>query len=205
MTKPEGFLTNYVLIDFENVQPKNLNLLKGEHFKIYLFLGAKQIRIDVPLATAMHEFGPERAKYITVSETRANALDFHMTYYLGQLVTHDPNAYFHLITKDKGFDPLIDHLVLESINVRRRDSLADIPISNISKDADVDEKFDAIVKNLTGRGQAKPRTEKTLKNVMRNVFKEGLTETEVNALYNKLTASDYITSKENKISYSLPG
>ncbi|WP_427453930.1 PIN domain-containing protein [Litorimonas sp. WD9-15] len=204
MTKLVGFLTNYVLIDFENVQPKNLNVLKGEHFKIYLFLGAKQTRIDVPLATAMHEFGPERARYIRVSETRANALDFHMTYYLGQLVTRDPDAYFHLITKDKGFDPLIDHLMLENINVRRREALADIPISNISKDADLDEKFDAIIKNLIGRGQAKPRTEKTLKNVMRNVFKEGLTKTEVNALYNKLTASNYITSSDNKISYSLP-
>ena len=32
--------TNYVLIDFENVQPKNLELLTTHPFKVFVFVGA---------------------------------------------------------------------------------------------------------------------------------------------------------------------
>jgi len=32
--------TNYVLIDFENVQPKNLNILANHPFKVFVFIDA---------------------------------------------------------------------------------------------------------------------------------------------------------------------
>jgi len=32
--------TNYVLIDFENVQPKNLEILSNHPFKVLVFVGA---------------------------------------------------------------------------------------------------------------------------------------------------------------------
>jgi len=37
--------TNYVLIDFENVQPRSLEGLNGDPFKVLLFVGANQSRI----------------------------------------------------------------------------------------------------------------------------------------------------------------
>src|SRR5690606_41983881 len=37
---------NYVLIDYENVQPKNIELLANHPFKIYLFVGANQTKVD---------------------------------------------------------------------------------------------------------------------------------------------------------------
>lgn len=33
--------TNYVLIDFENVHVKSLDLLQGEHFRVVVILGPK--------------------------------------------------------------------------------------------------------------------------------------------------------------------
>ena len=36
--------TNFVLIDYENVQPMELALLRGGTFKVKLFLGANQAR-----------------------------------------------------------------------------------------------------------------------------------------------------------------
>ena len=40
--------TNFVLIDFENVQPKDLGLLKDGPFIVKLFLGPNQSKITSP-------------------------------------------------------------------------------------------------------------------------------------------------------------
>ncbi len=72
--------TNYVLIDYENVQVASLDLLKGEHFRLWIFLGPNDTRLTVPLALAIHEFR-ERAVYVPLKTGGANALDFHIAYY----------------------------------------------------------------------------------------------------------------------------
>jgi len=48
--------TNFVLIDYENVQPTELTLLRGGRFNVKLFLGAKQAKIPVALAAALQSF-----------------------------------------------------------------------------------------------------------------------------------------------------
>ena len=37
--------TNYVLIDFENVQPESLVGLQQDHFKVLVFVGANQTKV----------------------------------------------------------------------------------------------------------------------------------------------------------------
>jgi hypothetical protein len=101
--------TNYVLIDFENVQPKNLEILKRHPFNILVFVGENQVRIPIETASALQEFGKE-ARYIKISGNGPNALDFHIACYLGQLSTDDKDGYYHIVSKDTGFDPLVKHL-----------------------------------------------------------------------------------------------
>lgn len=195
--------TNYVLIDYENIQPKNLHLLSDKYFQIYLFLGAQQDRLKLELIQAMHELGPNRSKYIRATQTRPNALDFYITYYLGELTAQNPYAYFHIISKDKGFDPLIEHLKAQNVQAYRRESISDIPLLHIGKTAPIDQKLQAIVKNLKGRGSSKPRTEKTLKNTIQNTFAQTLSSTEVELIYEKLISANYASLKGGKISYTL--
>lgn len=114
--------TNYVLIDFENVQVKSLALLQGEHFRIKVFLGPKNKKLPVELVLAMQQLG-DRADYIVLEVSSANALDFHITYYLGKLVAVDPTGIFHVISKDKGFDLLIKHLNTRNIRCTRSASI----------------------------------------------------------------------------------
>ena len=109
---------NYVLIDFENVQPKNLGILKGHNFKIILFVGANQTKVSFELATAMQSLG-DNAEYIKIDGNGPNALDFHIAFYIGQIAATDKNSFFHIISKDKGFDPLIKHLKAKKILVLR--------------------------------------------------------------------------------------
>jgi len=114
--------TNYVLIDFENVQVKSLALLQGEHFRVKVFLGPKNNKLPVELVLAMQQLG-DRADYIVLEVSSANALDFHITYYLGKLVAVDPTGVFHIISKDKGFDLLIKHLNTRNISCTRSASI----------------------------------------------------------------------------------
>ena len=53
-------VTNYVLIDFENVQPRNLEILASHPFKVLVFVGASQAKIPFELAAAMQQLGRER-------------------------------------------------------------------------------------------------------------------------------------------------
>jgi len=204
MINAEAPIKNFVLIDFENVKPKSLSSLKAKKFRVYLFTGAQQPVIDLELAKQMHEIGTNRSEYITLSETGKNALDFHITYYLGQLVAKNPNAHFHIITKDKGFDPLIRHLKKSSIKVDRYVSINAISTAEKIDNTDVKIMFKTVVKNLSGRGSSKPKTEQTLKNTIRSMFTDGFRDSDLTALFNMLKQAKYIVLKGEKVSYNLP-
>ena len=64
--------TNYVLIDYENVQPDMVADLAEDHFKVVVFVGANQPRIDVNVVTALQRLG-SRAEYVRVSGNGRNA------------------------------------------------------------------------------------------------------------------------------------
>jgi hypothetical protein len=44
---------DFVLVDFENVQPKNVNLLSPGPYKIKVFVGANQAKIPFEMARAL--------------------------------------------------------------------------------------------------------------------------------------------------------
>ena len=110
--------THYVLIDYENVHVQSLTLLKGEQFRVRVFLGKSNTKIHSELAIAMQKLG-DRAEYVMLEASGSNALDFHIAYYLGVLASADPVGHFHIISKDKGFDPLIAHLNRRAMHAAR--------------------------------------------------------------------------------------
>jgi len=195
--------TNYVLIDLENVQPKNLELVAKHPFKVFVFVGANQSKITFDLASAMQSLGSE-ARYIKIAGNGRNALDFHIAYYIGELSAKDPDAYFHVISRDTGFDLLIKHLKDKNVRVQRESDLAEIPLLQISDTTTNDEKIEAIVKNLAGRGQSRPRKVKTLANTINSLFTKQLEERELRGLVEELRKRNYIEVNEGNVSYKLP-
>ena len=198
-----GLQTNYVLIDFENVQPKNLDILSNHPFKVFVFVGANQTKIPYDLAVALQQLG-ENATYVKIGGNGKNALDFHLAFYVGELVTKDPEAYFHIISRDTGFDPLIRHLKSRRIRVQREKDLAEIPVLRMSNATSNDDKISAIVKNLSGRGHARPRKIKTLANTINSLFTKDLEEQELMSLVNELEKRSYITVHNGNVTYQLP-
>lgn len=194
--------TNYVLIDFENVRPKNLEILSNHPFKVFVFVGASQAKIPYDLAAAMQQLG-EDAQYVKIGGNGKNALDFHLAFYVGELATKDPDAFFHVISKDTGFDPLIKHLNDRKIRIQRDKDLAEIPVLRMSSATSNDEKISAIVKNLFSRGHARPRKVKTLANTINSLFTKNLEEQELQSLVNELEERSYIVIRDGSVSYQL--
>ncbi len=195
--------TQYVLIDFENVHPKNLELLTTHPFKVFVFVGASQTKVPFDLADSMQLLG-RSARYIKISGNGQNALDFHIAYYVGELAAKDPDGHFHIISKDRGFDPLIKHLKGRKIRIQREKDLAEIPILRVSNTTSSDEKIAAIVKNLGGRGQARPRKVKTLENTINTLFTKKLDKKELSSLIKELQKRKLIVVNQSNVSYKLP-
>jgi hypothetical protein len=195
--------TNYVLIDYESVQPASLAVLDQEHFKTLVFIGSNQTKVPTEFAEALQRMGA-RAEYVRITGNGPNALDFHIAFYIGELAAKDSNAYFHIISKDTGFDPLIQHLKARKILTGRVKSVDDIPMVKTNGALTRDAKLECIVARLQLMKAAKPRTVKTLGSTISSLFQKQLEEREIENLVKTLEKRAMIAIQGNKISYSLP-
>lgn len=114
----------HLLIDFENVQPQNLDKLPTDDTHIWLFLGMVHKMLPVALMKSLLRFG-DRVHLVHVQKTGKNALDFYLSYYLGQITATDPNAQIGILSRDGGYDILVEH-ILESQQAQSIVRLANI-------------------------------------------------------------------------------
>lgn len=195
--------TNYVLIDYENVQPAAMAILNKEHFKVIVFVGASQTKVTYEIASALQDMG-DRAEYIKISGNGSNALDFHIAFYIGQLATKEPESYFHIISKDTGFDPLIQHLKSKKILACRSKNITDIPMVKAANSKSLPEKLAVVISDLQRRGASKPRTVKTLSSTINSIFQKQLPEEELTTLLSELQKQKIVNISDTKVSYALP-
>lgn len=195
--------TNYVLIDYENVQPTDLAKLRGGPFKVRVFLGANQPKIPVALAAAIQALGAN-AEYVILEAAGSNALDFHIAYYIGLLSAQDSSAFFHVISKDTGFDPLVKHLKAKGVLAQRSVSVSAIPFFKAARQVDGDAQVDTAVAHLIKLKSAKPRAEKTLRSTLHTLFKKELSEDQLSSLFAALCKRGVVKVDGTKVSYELP-
>ena len=184
---------HYVLIDCENVQPEDLALLEGQPHEVVLFLGAQQKKVTVDLATALQTRGP-LGRYVQISGNGRNALDFHIAYELGALAAKDPGARFDVISKDKGFDPLIDYMRSKQLDVHRSESLAALLSPS-------EEQIAAVISRLLSMGDARPRRTATLAHTISAVFGNEIEQAAIQGLIDALARRHEITVKDGKVTY----
>jgi hypothetical protein len=195
--------TNHVLIDYENVQPEVAEALAQPVFKVWIFVGAQQHKVKYDLIELLQRKGDD-ARCIKISATARNALDFHMAYYVGQLATEHPEAYFHLIAKDTGMDPLVEHLQGRGLNVSRWADVFDISIIKRRADEPEQDKLSSIIEYLVRRGAQRPATLKTLLGSIAALFSPKLSESEATALVEQLKLGGVLETSGSKIKYGLP-
>lgn len=195
--------TNYVLIDYESVQPEDLSALKQDHFRVIVFVGAHQNKVTFETASALQQMGANAA-YVKVSGSGPNALDFHIAFYIGQLAVKEPEAFFHIVSKDTGYDPLITHLKTRKLRALRVKEIGDIPLLKASSTKSTPGRTGLIVDDLRRRGAAKPRTVATLTSTINALFLKQLSPDEIGALMKELQEHGYVSVSGNKVSYNLP-
>lgn len=177
-------------------------LVGDQPFKMLLFVGASQAKVTFEVAESMQALG-NSASYIKISGNGPNALDFHMAYYIGRMSCEDPTAFFHIISKDTGFDPLIAHLKSKKILAARHKDASDIPLLKAANSKTLSEKVDVVVANLRQRGAARPRTVKTLSSTIGSPFQKQLGDGDIKALLAELEKGGHVSLEGTKVSYSL--
>lgn len=178
-------------------------VLRDEHFKVIVFVGANQTKVTFEVASALQGMG-DRAEYIKITGNGSNALDFHIAYYIGQLASKEPDAYFHIVSNDGGFDPLIQHLKTKKILASRSKDVTEIPLVKVANSKSPTDKLAVIVTDLQRRGSSKPRAVKTLSSTINSIFQKQLSEQEVATLLAALVKHGVVAVNGTKVSYMLP-
>jgi hypothetical protein len=117
--EPTPYLpVNHVFVDLENVKSIDVTVVGGKNLTFHLFLGPQNKKLDVTVVEALLD-NAQAVKLIRSPKAGKNALDFVLAYHLGQAVLADPKGYFHIISKDGGFDSLVGLLESKRVKVKR--------------------------------------------------------------------------------------
>ena len=193
--------TNYVLIDFENVTPDNLDLLDQEWIRVFLFVGKNQTKLPFPIVKAIQKLG-SRAEYVEMTGTGHNALDFHIAFYIGRISVTDKDAYFHIVSNDTGFDPLITHLKQEHIFTDRVSKIEEIPALAQASVMSLEERIGFAKTCLTRPNVTRPRTRKTLTSHVMSIFHKTLLEDDVAVVVEGLFKCGCVHEDGKRLIYS---
>ena len=110
-----------LLVDFENVQQVDLSKLDGS-FHIVIFIGINQKTLPITLVIKNQKLG-NRLEWKQVEGNGKNALDFYIAYELGKIFEKEPQSECIILSKDKGFNPLINSLKKKGRNCKRIETL----------------------------------------------------------------------------------
>lgn len=190
--------THYLFVDKENVEPSDLAVLDAQHFRVVVFVGANQTKLTTDLVLALQQLGP-RGEWIQITGQSKDALDFHIAFYMGRLAEQDRTASFHIISKDKGFDPLIQHLQQRGIHARRVEDLSAMALRTAPQGAP--DSFRRVVENLERRKASRPRTMDKLTNTIATILQKQRESAEVAAVVKRLKSEKYFTIQGTAVVY----
>jgi len=112
-----------LLVDYENIGKLDLGAIPAG-VRVPFFFGASQRSVPTEFLKAALKLG-ERFVPIDIEGQGKNALDFHIAFYMGEYLARSPQTPCVILSKDKGFDPLIKHLVRRGFAVRRANSITE--------------------------------------------------------------------------------
>jgi hypothetical protein len=115
-TGAAGDTETHVLVDWENVQPKDADIrsLVPDVTDIWLFHGPNQKGV-----AAKHASFGEKATPVKIARTGKNALDFHLSFYMGYIAARHPDARFVVVSNDKGYAPMLEHAAELGLSARQ--------------------------------------------------------------------------------------
>ena len=106
----------HVLLDYENVQPTEAELraMVPDASQVWVFHGPHQRQVEQRFAS----FGPN-ATAVPISKTGKNALDFHLSFYMGYIASRNQASAIVVVANDKGYEPMLEHARAMGFSVRQ--------------------------------------------------------------------------------------
>jgi hypothetical protein len=194
----------YVLVDFENIQPANLDKLRDRGFTLRIFVGSAQERVPLKIVNSLQVFGTS-LEYIQTCGIGPNALDFYIAYFLGRQSTETPDARFFVVSRDTGFDPLLQHLRSQGVTCRRVTSTDDILHDQVMTEAvhllSTRELTNKVVDDLEKRPKTRPRTVTTLRRAVNALFQKKLLTKQIDDVLLELQLRGVAIEVDGKLQY----
>ena len=192
-----------LLVDFENVQQVELTKL-DDSYRVIIFVGADQKSVPFDLVTRAQQLG-SRVEWQKITGNGSNALDFFIAFQLGRVFDRTPRPECMVLSRDKGFDPLIRYLNANGMKCRRISSLAELhhkAAAAASAPATEDPKLSRVVEvlgKLEKRGR--PRKRKTLSQCISAMFQKKISQQEIDRVIGAMLANGLISESNNTITY----
>lgn len=188
-----------LLVDYENVQQVELARL-DDGFRVIIFVGVSQKSVPIELVTNAQKLG-SRVEWQKVTGDGRNALDFFIALHLGRVLERTPRPDVVILSKDKGFDPLLKYLNASGLKTRRVNSLAELSVA--SSPAPEDDPNVKRVVELLGRSdkRSRPRKRRTLAQAISAMFQKKLSRQDIDRIINLLFARKLISEAHGIITY----
>lgn len=163
-----------------------------------IFVGASQKKLLPRIVKLIQPLG-KRADYIEISGHGKNALDFHIAFYIGELASQMPDAFFHIISKDAGFDPLVAHLKSRKLYSCRSESVLDLPIHKALRYRSPGERAALINAKLQLPNVMRPGKLNTLKNMISREFHGQLPHADVAAVVAAMLELGFVAITDDRV------
>lgn len=170
--------TNYIFVDYENVQEIDLDLIAGKAVKVFLIVGQRRKTLPSGLARQIHQYH-EQVEWIESEGASPNALDLVLAYHLGVQAKADPQGYFHILARDKDYDALIKHLRANDILASRDEVFAEIPALVMMKRLSLEERVKWVVERFARNKASRPKRKKSLFTTIHAYCRKELSDGEV--------------------------
>jgi hypothetical protein len=187
-----------VLVDLENVQGLDLARMPAQA-RIKIFVGQLQSKLPTALVQQAQALG-SRLEWVRIDGNGPNALDFHIACHLGEGICKFPRAEFVILSSDKGFDPLMRHLVARGFKCRRDGQARPAPASKPQLSAHALAVADLLRRSEKNK---RPRKRATLTNYLATHFKKKMTAEEIKQAVEHLLDAGLITGTEAAVTYNV--
>lgn len=194
----EDMKAKLLLVDLENVRKINLGNLKS-NYHVVVFVGSQQAKIKARLVSNAGNFDG-LLEYVQIEGTGKNALDFYIACYLGQLLERQSQQKCIVLSKDKGFDPLIKYLNKNGLKCKRVGELVKCTSKGEVK-IDADYKRVANILKKTNKNNL-PKKQKTLLKAILAMYQNEISPQKAKQIVSALFDNKLISESSNRLSYT---
>lgn len=195
-------MNRILFVDYENVQQIDLDFIKKEDLSTMIFVGKSQKKIPFEVVQKAQQLG-RLITWYQIEGQGSNALDFHIAFLLGKLTAEDngKSTEYIILSKDKGFDPLLRYLQKEKYNCHRINSLLELQNANLDTYSNKNlEKALEILGKIAK--QKRPRNRNTLLKYIQNILGNKTPAKETATVIDRMFIDGKLTEHNNRLTYN---